>query len=233
MKAAPDHAYVYEALMSAEIAALSLTKVELCHFLVELRRILGTEGPVRFLRSCFGLEERSLPELRIDHAGGKPALQYMPLVDAIGEPSLKDLPSYGGWKWWALYVRWKLFVGDSRLGEEDKRRYRSIIGNREVLEDAGIEDSDILVGTYRFQVDFDPDEEWIDEKALCLLCDVSEKTVAEFCSKNEAETCKADYLRTVIRVGAVREYLSTAPAFVPTTFLNPDDDRIKAAAGEK
>ncbi len=233
MKAVPNRAYVHEALKSAEIAALSLTRVELCHFLVEVRRILGADGPERIIRSYFGLEELSLPVRSIDQTGAEAALQYMPLVDTVSEPSLRNLPIYDGWKWWELYARWNLFVGTDRLSEEDEKRYRSIISNRKVLHDAGAEDSDILVGTYRFQVDFDPNEEWIDEKAVCLLCDVSEKTVAELCSREDVETCKSDYVRTVIRVGAVREYLSTSDAFVPTTFLDPDDDRIKSATDRK
>ena len=233
MKAVPNRTYVHEALKSAETAALSLTRVELCHFLVEVRRILGAGSPERILRSYFGLEELSLPDQKIDQTGDEVALQYMPLVHAIGEPSLRNLPIYDGWKWWELYARWNLFVGTDCLSEEDKKRYRSIISNRKVLQDARVKDSDILVGTYRFQVDFDPNEEWIDEIALCLLCDVSEKTVAEICSREEVETCKSDYVRTVIRVGAVREYLSTSAAFVPTTFLDPDDDRIKSATGRK
>lgn len=185
------------------------------------------------MRSYFGLEELSLSDQRIKQAGDKTTLQYMPLINAISEPSLRNLPIYDGWKWWELYARWKLFVGIGCLSEEDKARYRSIISNRNVLKDARVKDSDILVGAYRFQVDFDPNEEWIDENALCLLCDASTRTVAEFCSRKEVETCKSDYVSTVIRVGAVREYLSTSPAFIPTTFLDPDDDRIKAATGKE
>ena len=131
-----------------------------------------------------------------------------------------------------MYVRWNLFVGPERPGEEDRDRYRSIINNRTVLEDAGIEDPVIQTGIYRFQVDFDPDEEWIDEMALSLLCDDSAKTVAEVCARDDIETCKSEYHRSVIRVGAVREYLSTHSDFVPTTFLDPDDKRITAAAGD-
>ncbi len=233
MKTVPDHTYVREALEAAETAALSLTRVELCHFLAEVRRVLGAESPERFMCAYFGLQEASLSDQKFDQAGGKTALQFMPLINAISEPSLRNLPIYDGWKWWELYVRWNLFVGTDRLSEEDETRYRSIIGNRKVLNDAHVEDSDILVGAYRFQVDFDPDEEWIDEKALCLLCDLSPKTVAELCSRKDVETCKSDYVSTVIRVASVREYLSTSPAFVPTTFLDPDDDRIRAATGEK
>ena len=232
MKRVPEHTYVREALEAAETVALSLTRVELCNFLVEVRRVLGADGPERFMRAYFELEGGSLSDQKSDQVGDAAALQYMPLINAISEASLRNLPVYDGWKWWELYVRWNLFVGINRLSEEERTRYRGIIDNRKVLEDARVKDSDILVGAYRFQVDFDPDEEWIDEKAVSLLCDVSTKTVAELCARTDVETCKSDYASTVIRVGAVREYLSTSPSFVPTTFLDPDDDRIKAARGE-
>jgi hypothetical protein len=228
MKPAPDRAYVRNAVDSAEKSALSITRVELCHVLKELRRTLGAEGPERFVGSFFGLEGTSLPDLTADRSAGTGPLYYMPLVSAISDGALGELPIYDGWKWWAMYVRWSLFVGPDRPGEEVSNRYRSIINNHEVLKDAGIEDPVIQTGIYRFQVDFDPDEEWIDEMALCLLCDDSAKTVAEVCARDDIETCKSEYHRSVIRVGAVREYLSTHSEFVPTTFLGPDDERIKA-----
>ena len=188
----------------------------------------SAEGPARFVRSLFGREGTSLPDLTADRTAGTGPLYYMPLVSAISDASLRELPIYDGWKWWEMYVRWTLFVGPDRPGEEVSNRYRSIINNHEVLKDAGIEDPVIQTGIYRFQVDFDPDEEWIDEMALCLLCDDSAKTVAEVCARDDIETCKSEYHRSVIRVGAVREYLSTHSEFLPTTFLGPDDERIKA-----
>ncbi|MDX1485094.1 MAG: hypothetical protein R3229_11500 [Alphaproteobacteria bacterium] len=232
MKAAPDRAYVQKALRSADAAALALTRVELCHVLAELERVLGAGGPARFVGACFAVGDGPAPDPASDRAGDRTALRYMPLVEGIPEPELKRLPIFEGWKWWDLYARWQLCVGTGRPTEEDAARYRRIVGNREVLEDAGVDDSDILTGAYRFQVDFDADEDWIDEMALCLLCDASEKTVAEVCAREDVETSRPDYARTVIRVAAVRAYLATSPAFVSTTFLDPGDARMTAATAE-
>ena len=229
MTAVPEDAELQKALRSSEVAALALARVELCHFLAEMRRVLGAEGPERFLRSYFGDEALSLSARGIDRSAAKPALQSMPLVEGLSDKALRALPLFDAWKWWALYARWKLFVGPRPVAAEDMIRYRRIVGNRAVLRDAGIDDDAIDAGAYRFQVDFDPDDEWIDEKALCLLCGLSEQAVAALCARIEDQTAKADYSRTVIRVGAVRDQLAASPTFVATTFLDPDDERINTS----